>query len=68
MIFFLLIKIASDGGPSPNTLVAITNTLIPVEGEHNNDETSNMWLQTPPPQEEAEMLAEPQLLPEVESE
>ena len=33
----------------------------------DDEETLNTWLQIPPSQEEAEMLAKPQILPEDES-
>ena len=68
MIACSLISIASEGGPSPNTLVATTNTLKLVVGEHIDEETSNIWLQTPSLHEEAGMISEPQLLLEAESE
>ena len=60
-------KIGDDTGPTPNIFVASTATLISVD-EEQDEETSNTWLQTPLSQEEVGMVAEPQLLPEVESE
>lgn len=55
--------------PSPSALVAKTATLMSVEGGQDDaTETSNIWLQVPLPQVEAGMVAEPQWLPEVESE
>ena len=57
-----------DAGPFPSMLVPNTFTSISVEGGQSDEDASNTWLQTLLSQEEARMVAEPQLLPEVESE
>lgn len=56
-----------DTGPSPRMLEAYTLTVILVEVEHVDKEILDKWLQIPSSQEEAGMVAEPQLLPELES-
>ena len=58
----------SDIIPFPNMLVAYTATAMSAVGGQDEEESSNMWLQTSPSQEEAGMVADPQWLPEVESE
>jgi hypothetical protein len=58
----------SDSGPLPSTLTAITVTLIPIVRGQVERSTSNESLHTPFEQECAGTLAEPQVLPEEESE
>ena len=57
-----------EGGPSPSTFVAYAVTVTLVDGAHQGEEPmSNHSLQTPLPQDEAEIVVEAQMLPEVES-
>ena len=58
----------SDIITCPNMLVAYTVTVILAVGGQDDEEISNMWLQTSPSQEEAGMVSDAQWLPEVESE
>ena len=57
-----------DNGPSPSTLVAKTATVISFKGGHDDEGTSNSWLQIPLLQVEAEMTIESHWLSEVASE
>ena len=57
-----------DVGPFPNTLVANTVTIMSTNGGQSDVETSKTSLHFPWSQEEAEMIVEPQLIPETESE
>ena len=54
--------------PSPSALVANTVTTMSEEGGQNDEVILNTCLHIPPTQEEAGVLVEPQLLPEMESE
>lgn len=58
----------SDIGPFPSMFEANTVTLTSAEGRQDDEDISNLQLQIPPSQEEAGMVAEPHLLPEIELE
>lgn len=48
-------------------LVANTVTVMSKEGEQDEEEILNTWLQVSQQQEDDGMVAEPQLIPEIES-
>ena len=58
----------SEVSPFPSTLVAKTVTLMLALDGQTDEEVLNEWPHTSSRQDEAGMIAEPQILPEVESE
>jgi hypothetical protein len=53
-----------EGGPSPKLLVENTDIEMSSSDEHGEDISPNVWQHVPFEQEEAGMVAEPQVLPE----
>ena len=70
MSLVLFCLTATDVGPSPSALVpnTVTFILVSIEGGQDDEDASKTYLHVPSTQEEAGMVAETQLLPEVESE
>ena len=58
----------TDIGPFPSTLVVNTVTVMSVDGAQVDVATTNTSLHVPSSQEEAGMVVEPQIIPEVKSE
>ena len=60
-------NIGSEVGPFPSTLVAKTVTFMLAANGQSDEKVSNEWVHISSAQDEAGMVAEPQILLEVES-